>query len=166
GRHHHCPGAAPSGSGRARGSRPRGGPNQDRVPQVSSAAPVATNCRTKYRPRRPEGVQPVRLGRVPQPTLPQRSSGQYRQDTWPVTVSTGTIPPPGSPRWERESADSDRLSPRTKRWSGGTSTSRGVGQGASSSGSQGSATGSPSTTSPPFGVHATTSPPVAATRLR
>ncbi len=42
-------------------------------------------------------------------------NGQTTAKTLPTTSSTGTCPPPGSPRWTRESAEFDRLSPCTHR---------------------------------------------------
>ena len=42
-----------------------------------------------------------------------RSQGQISENTLPTTSLSGTKPPPGSPRWQRESQENPRLSPRT-----------------------------------------------------
>src|SRR3954454_1100185 len=56
-------------------------------------------------------------------------SGQTTANTLPTTSSVGTCPPPGSPRWTRESAEFDRLSPWTQTYPGFTLTSKSISDG-------------------------------------
>ena len=61
----------------------------------------------------------------------QWPGGQAIQSARPITSSTGTVPPPGSPRWSRESAESSRWSPMTHSLPSGTTMSNGTREGAS-----------------------------------
>lgn len=50
----------------------------------------------------------------------QWPTGQPITTARPTTRLSGMVPPPGSPRWKRESAESERWSPITHSRPGGT----------------------------------------------
>src|ERR1700761_3560124 len=50
----------------------------------------------------------------------QRLTGQMMTKARPTTALSGTVPPPGSPRWSRESSEMRRWSPITHSRPGGT----------------------------------------------
>ena len=100
-------------------------PGPGRQPGVG---PVARTTPAVTHGRRPaSGPPPVRARRRrSRSSEVQRPTGQPIQSARPITLSTGTMPPPGSPRWSRESRELLRWSPMTHSVPCGTTMSKGT----------------------------------------
>ncbi len=141
-----CPPGPPCPEPRP-GSEPPPCPWVAAVPGVRRRAPGSRAVSARPAARLPTGPARERA-RAAKPagrcSARIRPSGQPIQSARPITLSTGTVPPPGSPRWSRESLESPRWSPITHSCAGrDDDVERDLGRGVPGVEVVGSSTGSP-----------------------
>ena len=111
-------GAGRPAYGRGAAARSAGGRRRTRGP-AERPDRWARRARSAGRGRAPDGpaaCEPFSAGCskvAGMGRIRQWLGGQMMMKARPITALSGTVPPPGSPMWSRESAESSRLSPMT-----------------------------------------------------